>query len=315
MSALPKPISDAIASVPAGRYAVAVSGGADSVALLHLLCTRPDLHLVVAHLDHETRAGESTLDAQFVQRLAGELKLPCVAHRRSELESGELPDNLQARYRAVRLKLYRRAIHLHGLDAVIQAHHADDQSETVFMRLLRGSGIEGLAGMSPQRFVYGVLILRPLLGVRRTVLRSYLLSRGLAWREDASNAQLTYQRNRVRALLARHEHLVQPLLDVQGAFASLAAELDAHSPSPDGPLPVAALARQHPLVQLHVLRLFSLQHGARPDDLTVPLLERLRNLVEDAAAGPSVCLPGGTEIRRRSRELIALPAKPRTPSV
>lgn len=301
----PQALRDAIATVPPGRYALAVSGGADSVAMMHLLRGRNDLSLVVVHLDHETRAGQSTIDAQFVSDLATSLNLSSVIRRRSDLEQPGHPANKQAHYRALRLALYHLAIRQHGLDAVLQAHHADDQAETVLMRLLRGTGIEGLSGISWQSVVSGMVILRPLLAVRRKVLREFLAANHLPWREDASNATPDYQRNRVRLFLGRHEHLVPHLLNVGNAFAALAAELDAEAGDVGETLPLNVVAGRHPLVQFHLLRRFSLYHGAIADDLTIPLLERLRSLVEDAAAGPSVCLPGGIEIRRRSRELIA----------
>src|SRR6476620_3797342 len=109
VSSVPSSLAEVIARVPSGAWAVGVSGGADSVALLSLLRTRTDLALHVAHLDHETRGPDSTGDAHFVAQLAERWGLPCTIARRSELEPAmtDLPENPSARYRAVRLELFK----------------------------------------------------------------------------------------------------------------------------------------------------------------------------------------------------------------
>ena len=89
-----------------------------------------------------------------------------------------LPKNLSARYRAIRIELFRRVVAHENLLGVILAHQADDQAETIFLRLLRGSGPAGLAGMSPRRQISGLTMLRPLLNVRRSELREFLAARG-----------------------------------------------------------------------------------------------------------------------------------------
>ncbi len=296
----------AIAQIPSGRWGVAVSGGSDSVALLHLARMRDDLHLHAIHLDHETRAGESTLDANFVRELCHALVVPLSLARRSEIEPhlADLPANLQARYRMVRLEHYRRTISAHRLDGVLQAHHADDQAETILMRLVRGTGIEGLCGIAGDTSVEGMRIFRPLLHVRKAQLQSYLRERDLSWREDSSNASPKYRRNHVRQLLQRHPQLVEALLKVQVRFAQLAAELDAIAPTLADEPSLRELAKLHPLVQMHALRKWAIAHGALADDLTIELLTRVQEMVEDMASAPSVCLPGGVEVRRRSGALV-----------
>jgi tRNA(Ile)-lysidine synthase len=151
---------------------VGVSGGGDSVALLELLAgqRRGDLELIVAHLDHETRAGASAADAQFVEELAQQRSLRCIVARRADIEKdiGEVPANRSARYRAARLACFRRVITEEKLDGVVLAHHADDQAETVVQRLLRGSGPAGLTGMRADSVVSGVRIVRPLLRSRQS---------------------------------------------------------------------------------------------------------------------------------------------------
>ena len=230
-------LQDALADLPQGGWAVGVSGGADSMALLVLLleCRRTPVHVV--HLDHQTRRGQSGLDAEFVRQFCLDRQIPFTIARRDQLEphpteSGRKiwPSNRSARFRAMRLALFRRVIQSHGLNGVMLAHHADDQAETIFQRLLRGSPPTALAGMRPDGRVGGVRVLRPLLGIRSIDLRTMLAQRGIAWREDASNASPAYQRNRVRQLLRDRPDLVVPLLELGRAASRWTGWLDQQAP-------------------------------------------------------------------------------------
>ena len=123
----------------------------------------------------------------------------------------ELPANISSRYRAVRIALFRKVVSDHRLSGVALAHHADDQAETVLVRCC-GSGAMGLAGMEEIADLGGLHMARPLLGVRRAALRSFLQSIGQPWREDASNESDKYLRNRLRRLLAGRAELFAALL-------------------------------------------------------------------------------------------------------
>ena len=178
------------------RVLVAVSGGADSVALLYLLHSMGNLDLLVAHLNHGLRGEESDGDELFVRRLAADLGLPVFAERadvRALAADGRL--SLEDAGRRARYAFFGRIAAEHGAVSVALAHHADDQAETVLMRLLRGAGGTGLAGMSPRsagRYV------RPLLCVTRAEIESYLRERRLHFRVDSSNASNEFLRNRIR---------------------------------------------------------------------------------------------------------------------
>lgn len=168
---------------------VAVSGGADSVALLHLL---HDLKfpLLVLHLNHNLRPGESDLDQEFVSQKAAQLGLPFLVH------APDLgPGNLEQAAREARYGWFRQLISNGTLKQVATGHTADDQAETVLFRFLRGAGTAGLAGIRP---VVEPGIMRPLLSATRESLRRYLHSRGIAWREDSSNREVRFARNRIR---------------------------------------------------------------------------------------------------------------------
>ncbi len=209
--------------IPIGRWAVGVSGGADSVALLLLAHGRPEVSLHIVHLDHQTRGQASTDDAAFVAALAERFAIPATILRLDQVEPGmgPLPKNPSARYRAIRLELFRRVVEREKLEGVILAHQADDQAETILLRLLRGSGPMGLAGMKDRGQIGGLTIVRPLLSIRRSELREFLVQRGQDWREDASNSSDKYARNRVRRFLESRPELHEAILGVGRAWRNI----------------------------------------------------------------------------------------------
>src|SRR5258706_3851970 len=268
-------LETAVAAVPGGAWAVGVSGGADSVAILALLRWRADLRCQAVHLDHETRAGESAADARFVSELCASWGVNVTIARRSELErsAGEWPANRAARFRAMRLELFRRACAAQQLRGVILAHHADDQAETILQRLLRGSGPAGLVGMRPQTRVGGLTILRPLLGVRSGQLREYLQVQGQVWREDASNASPAYQRNRVRGLLARNVSLAELALEMGGAMSGLAAWASACAPVLAETFAIGDLANLPDVLATEAAKHWLVERGAPRGELSAAGLQ------------------------------------------
>jgi tRNA(Ile)-lysidine synthetase-like protein len=319
-------LENAVAAVPPGAWAIAVSGGADSVALLHLLLAhRPDLSLHVVHLDHETRAGQSALDAEFVRQLAASHGLPCTIARRSEVESGmaDLPRNLSARFRSARFALLGRVVAERGLAGALLAHHGDDQAETVLQRLLRGSGPAGLAGMSRKAVIGGITIVRPLLQVRQRRLREFLVDRGIAWREDASNESMLQQRNRVRAMLRGRDELVEAAREVGESCARLSAWLREQGGADWGEaLDVAAVRKLPPPVAREAARQWlagraglagcarraevagRAGRAGRPVEITPAAAERLVAMATDAATPARQHFPGGVLVRRRGGKLF-----------
>ncbi|MBJ6727492.1 tRNA lysidine(34) synthetase TilS [Geomesophilobacter sediminis] len=176
----------------------AVSGGADSVALLDLLsrCRRPALSLVVAHLNHSLRGAASDGDESFVADLAASYRLPFIAQRVDVAGfSRDQRLSLEDAGREVRYGFFRQVAADHGATSIALAHHRDDQAETVLMRLLRGAGGSGLTAMRP---VAQGILKRPLLRISREELERYLQARGLSWRNDESNDDTAYLRNSIR---------------------------------------------------------------------------------------------------------------------
>ncbi len=193
---------------------VGCSGGGDSVALVDVLRElRPQLRLTLIHCDHRARP-ESAADAQFVGEYAASLGVECriVAAPLAVAATG----SREAGWRQLRRAAFRSAIDELGADAVALGHTADDQAETVLLNLARGSGLRGLAAMQPRVDHDGLVVVRPLLEMRRRALRHYAHERGLEWRRDASNDDLAFSRNRIRARVVPELEAMAP-----GAVANI----------------------------------------------------------------------------------------------
>jgi len=183
------------------RVGVGVSGGADSVALLHLLAglqTELGIRLTVLHFHHQLRGMEADEDEQFVKMLASEFHLEFLSGRGDVAgEASRQGWNLEDAARRMRYEFFASCAASRNLDRVAVAHTADDQAETVLAHLLRGTGPAGLAGIYP---VAGLTV-RPLLEFGREELRGYLSSLGRSWREDATNQDTSRMRARIRRRL------------------------------------------------------------------------------------------------------------------
>ena len=174
----------------------AISGGADSVALLHMLVQDmpKEGKLAIAHVNHGLRGADSDVDATFVRSLAEEYKLRYFEHRIEPATT--LSENTA---RNLRYNFLTQQAERIGFRYLATAHTADDQTETVLHRILRGTGLSGLAGITPLRSLTpAVSLLRPLLSVRRTAIVSYLESHGKIFREDKTNIENQFTRNRIR---------------------------------------------------------------------------------------------------------------------
>lgn len=222
---------------PGDRVCVAVSGGADSTALLRcLLARRQNLGIVlsVLHVEHGLRGQASVDDAAFVRALAEQFCLPCeVVRVDTPQRMTEHKESVETAARALRYQAFRDVLAAGKADKVATAHTLDDQAETVSMKLLRGAWTEGLSGIHPELRMEGAtgradqngrvksqICVRPFLAVQRKQIEGYLRAMGQSWRQDASNDSLEHTRNRIRHELLPKLREFNPQID--SIFAHMA---------------------------------------------------------------------------------------------
>lgn len=309
---------------------VGVSGGADSVALLDMLTRLPgfELTLVVAHVNHCLRGAASDGDEQFCRELAERYHVTFAAARVDVQDLAQTEQlNLEDAARAARIRFFDQLRDSHRAAAVVLAHHADDQAETVVMRLLRGSGTTGLAGMAYRN---GRGYVRPLLGVSRSDIEHYLDSRSCQWRVDASNEDLRYLRNRVRhqllPLLKQYNPALREVLcasatvlrDDDEALVEQAQQLFATACSTEGgqvSCRIPLLTSVHRAVTRRVLREAYRQIAGSLIGLGHDHIAALLALLAGEQSGKAVSLPQGITAVREYEKLILKKAAERHDSI
>lgn len=274
------------AALPGQRLGIAVSGGPDSIALLDLAAAYAPGRTEAATVDHGLRA-EAAAEAVMVARWCDGQGIPHAILRPSVPITG----SVQARARAVRYALLDAWMDERGLDWLLTAHHADDQIETMLMRLNRSSGVAGLAGIRARRG----RVVRPLLGFRKAALEEYVRARGIPHVADPSNNDERYDRARLRAALAGADWL-----DPSSAARSAAALADADSaltwsaqrlyadlvvPHGDG-LRLASTDLPHEYLR----RLLALMLAALTPDSPEPRGERIDDAVFRLRAGDKISI-------------------------
>ena len=328
----PRPFGDpALARIlRAAPLCVAVSGGADSVALLHALVRlrawlggRPPYGLVAAHFHHGIRGAEADADAAFVADLCGSLGVPLRIGRGDvPAEAARTGESEEMAARRLRHAFLAATAAERGAEALATGHTLDDQAELFFLRLKRGASARGLSGMRPFEPASGAspARVRPLLRVRHAALADWLRSEGLAWREDATNASDDADRNRIR------HRVVPAVLDAFGpAFLSTLARsmdllrddadlLDALARTPvatGGSIQHSASSIQHspPLLRRRIAAALYAA-GVDPEAVTLDAIERIRRLLE-AHRGGAVPLGGGVAARVKRGAILVERAAPR----
>lgn len=292
---------------------VALSGGLDSVVLLHLLRFALPHPVHAAHFDHAMRA-DSAADAAWVRGLCLAWRVPLHTARAA------LPPRSEADARAARYAFLHEAARAAGVRRIATAHHRDDQLETVLFRLARGTGLRGLAGIPAVRGD----VIRPLLPFPRRDLLAYARAHRLRWREDPSNAGLAYARNRIRhgllpavfaaGLDRRLEALAAIARGVEQWWRQEMRELLREAdlqPLTDGwSLARGGLRDYHPATRARVMRYLLRRLGVVPDRRATRSAARF---IDTAASGARLSLGGGTRIEREfERILLRRPADPGT---
>ena len=213
---------------PEVRVVAAVSGGSDSVAMLlilHELASRGEVVLAgLAHLNHQIRGAAAEADAAFCRELASRLEIPAfIGNADVPALAAQESASLEVAGRHARQRFFAGIVQSEKADRVAIAHTRDDQAETVLLRLTRGAGAQGLSGMVPRR---GPLV-RPVLDATRNELRDFLRGHGQAWREDATNLDLTNPRNFVRHEVLPNLRRINPQADAALARAADLLRIDA----------------------------------------------------------------------------------------
>jgi tRNA(Ile)-lysidine synthase len=303
---------------PKKRHLIGVSGGRDSVALLHLLLEAGCKRLIVCHLDHRLRGRASRADAAFVEKLAkrhglevvtGGADVPAISKKRRI--------SIETAARDARYEFFAATARREKCRTLFLAHHADDQVETFLFNLFRGAGPSGLGAMRPEasRKIGGVTlrILRPLLSTWRKEIDEYVAGHRLEFREDASNALPIPVRNRMR-------HKIIPALEkwfgrdirkqVWRAAEILAAEnawLAAMTPAPAGELSVAELRNMPAAQQRRVIQAWLKLMNV--GDAGFEEIESVRSLLPESATAAKINLPGNRHARRRAKKIFMEPAR------
>ena len=301
---------------------VAVSGGADSVALLHVLKelhTHLSFTLTVAHLNHKLRGESSEKDAAFVTEYASSLGLPCVVESEDvERFCEEQGVSIETGAREMRYAFLERVASCVSAQKIATGHTADDQAETILMRLLRGSGAGALAGIRPVR---DGKVIRPLLDTTRQEVVAYLNAQGLAYCTDETNADTRHLRNHVRRSLLpalRQDYnpeIVKVLCRVgdvlrtestymdhetERAFNSCVTGVDNGQVKMDirtgKSLPVA--------LQRRLVRHLVHAAGGQMQELTFDHIERFREFLKGKKNGRLLNLPGGLIVERRREQIV-----------
>ena len=306
------------------RVLVGVSGGADSVTLLHMLASWRDqlaLSLCAVHVDHQLRP-ESARDATWVRQFAEGLNVPimveCCDVRSLCRERGW---SLEDGARRVRYQCFAASAVQYSAHVLALAHTADDQAETVLMRLLRGSGLAGLSGIPIVRSLEHVRVVRPLLPVWRWEILEYLASQGLSHREDASNLDVRFTRNRIR-------HQLLPLLErdynpqAKSVFVQLAEQcrddsayleqlagrhwkrLAKISPAGEVSLAMRPLARQAVSLQRYLVRRAVRQVRGELTEFEFRHWREIDALLQGGPVGAEAHLPGGVRVSRAAEHLV-----------
>jgi tRNA(Ile)-lysidine synthase len=316
---------------PGDRAGVAVSGGADSVALLRILESLRDrlgIALLVVHFNHKLRGAESDADAQFVEDLARARGLECIVGCEDvSAVAASNKWNLEDAARRLRYGFFERVVAEGRATRIVVAHTADDQAETVLAHILRGTGPAGLAGIYP---AVGSIV-RPLLGERREELRTYLRELGQTWREDSTNRDVSRQRARIRAqlvpvlerdfspravnhlaglaTLAREEETFWNAL-VENRFRALVrAQRGALGIRVDdllAPMDLSSAgepAALRTVTERLIRRLYRELRGG-PGGLAAAHVEQVIRLASESASGSRAELPGGLLVERNFDDLI-----------
>ncbi len=299
---------------------LAFSGGADSRALLHLLCQsakEDGFGLILAHVNHGIRGAESLRDRDFCVRVAKELGLEiCVLDADVPTLATSHGRSLEEEAREVRYAFFARLMEERGIPLLATAHHADDNLETLLFRLARGTATRGLCGIAPVRPFASGMLTRPLLKATRRQILELCREQGLEFVTDSTNAEPTCSRNRLRHEVIpvmeelfespqeRISQTCEQLREDESLLSAMAEELLRKEKGKDG-LRVSSLLSVHPAIRRRALASYLCATGSQ--GVEQHNLNAVLDLVEQDRNGGSVTLPGGLFATVEAGTLRVLP--------
>lgn len=297
-------------------YLLGISGGRDSVALLHLLLENNYSNLVLCHLNHGLRGEDATGDAQLVSELAEKYQLQAeLGHTDIKLLMQQNSQSMETAARHARHQFFAQCAIKHNSSNILLAHHADDQAETILFNLLRGSA--GLRGMSyqTQYKINGIDIqfLRPLLTISRANINAYLEEHNILYRDDSTNAEAIATRNRLRnEAIPLLENIMgrdirQPLLRAEKVISlnelALKQELAGYQlKDPQGRLFLPTIQSLSPALQR--IALYDYFKAHQVPDISDRLLTQSLTLLEKNPEKSKINLPGDSHFRRKEKRLF-----------
>jgi len=316
---------------PTSKVLLAVSGGADSTAMLHTMQALKSnkvlgAELLCAHLNHQLRGAEADKDKDFVIAEAAKLKLSVITKRvdvRRFAHRNKL--SIETSGRQLRIEALIDIAKTNNCQAIVTAHHKNDNAETVLQRLSRGTGYRGLGGIRPKRSFDGINFVRPFLCVKRAEIIEYLKKQNIKWRDDHTNIDCTYRRNFIRHQLIPELQkncsgsIAEQLFELSGSaqrfYNLIGSEIDklwpklAQIDKETISLDLKTFSIQPQPVKVELIRRGLTTAGSGERDLTHRHYEKILQLAEQKISGKKIALPNGFIVQREHKNLIFIRPK------
>ena len=315
-----------------GRVIAGVSGGADSLGLLILLVRIKqsgllgrDFEILPCHVNHHIRGESADKDEKHAVLICERLGLNCRCEHVDALrEAQRTGESLEEAARRLRYKAFVKAANEQGADSVALAHHMNDQAETVLFNMIRGSGVRGLAGIAPAGSLPfddsgRIQAIRPLLFLKKNELEEYLISEGMTWREDETNHDVEYARNRIRHNLMPEAEMINEraadhIARLAGDMEKLSSYLDRETEKAfakyakirgrEVELDTGIFENEHEVIHTRVVRECIKKSAGKLKDITSVHVADAESLARGEKSGKSVDLPYGLKVLREYDHLI-----------
>lgn len=318
---------------PAGKVLLSVSGGADSIALLHILRSLRtngvlDAELLCVHINHQLRANEADLDEQYTVEHAKKLGLPIITKRIEVRKyARECKMSIETAARQLRIESLIEIAEAHSCMWIATGHQKNDNAETVIQRLTRGTGFRGLAGIWPMQLFEGRYVFaRPLLCITRREITDYLTEHNIEWREDKTNTDCSYRRNSIRhrlipvlqrectdSVVEQLSVLAQSAYRLNRQVQELAERVwakDVRQIEDTVTIDARALGAQAELVKVELVRRGLVAVGCGERDITQKHYLKILQLASSGTGGKKLVLPGACEVRARAGKLVLSKSRP-----